>query len=76
MRYAKRSRVAALLNVAKSDGLIVTVTPFRNYKGRQIIQHTRVTFLVRNGKKTYYKVKARFPTNKLTGAPNAIRPRR
>jgi hypothetical protein len=75
MRQATRSRASKLLNVAASNGFIVTVTPFRNYKNRQIIQHTRITYLVRNGNKTYYKVKARSPKNKLFSAPKAIRPK-
>lgn len=76
MRRGKQTRMSKLLNISASNGLIVTVTPFRNYKGRPIIQHTRVTYLVRDGNKTYYKLKARSPTNKLFGAPKAIRPRR
>lgn len=76
MRQATRSRASRLVNFAtsKNEGLIVTVTPFRNYKGRPIIQRTRITYLVRNANKTYYKIKARSPKNKLASAPKAIRP--
>lgn len=78
MKQATRSRASLLLSAAASKkpvSVIVTVTPYKNRKGRPILQLTRTTYVVRNGGKYLYGLKARSPLHLLLSAPKAIRPK-
>jgi hypothetical protein len=75
---ASRSRASLLLSAAASKkpiSVVVHVTPYKNGKKRPILQLTRTTYIVKNGSKTLYGRKARFPLHLLFSAPKAIRPK-
>jgi len=80
MKQATRSRASLLLSTAASKkpvSVLVSVTPYKNSKGRAILQLTRTTYVVRDvGGKYLYGLKARSPLHLLATAPRAIRPRR
>jgi hypothetical protein len=79
MKQATRSRASLLLSAAASKKpvpVVVSITPYKNSKGRAILQLTRTTYVVRDGGKYLYGIKARSPLHLLMGAPRAIRPRR
>ena len=79
MKQATRTRASLLLSMAASKkpvSVLVSVTPYKNSKGRVILQLTRTTFVVRDGGKYLYGIKARSPLHLLATAPRAIRPRR
>ena len=76
---SRRTRASLLLEMAskkKPIGVIVHMTPYKNSKGRSILQLIRTTYVVRNGSKTIYGLKAHSPLHLLAHAPRAIRPRR
>ena len=78
MKQATRSRASLLLSAAASKkpvSVLVTITPYKNSKGRSILQLTRTTYVVRNGGKYIYGLKARSPLHLLLSAPKAIRPK-
>ena len=79
MKQATRTRASLLLSAAASKrptSVIVSITPYKNSKGRAILQLTRTTYVVRDGGKYLYGLKARSPLHLLASAPRAIRPRR
>ena len=79
MKQATRSRASLLLSAAASKkpvSVVVSITPYKNSKGRAILQLTRTTYVVRDGGKYLYGLKARSPLHLLASAPRAIRPRR
>jgi hypothetical protein len=79
MKQATRSRASLLMSAAASKkpvSVVVSITPYKNSKGRAILQLTRTTYVVRDGGKYIYGLKARSPLHLLMGAPRAIRPKR
>ena len=79
MKQATRSRASLLLSAAASKkpvSVLVSLTPYKNSKGRAILQLTRTTFVVRDGGRYLYGRKAYSPLHLLASAPRAIRPKK
>ena len=79
LKHARRSRVASLLAEASQRrpiAVVVKMTPYKNKKGRVILELFRTTYVVRDGPRTLYGRKAASPKSLLKNAPRAIRPKK
>jgi hypothetical protein len=75
-RSRPKTRAEALLQNAGHVAVVVRVTPYKNRKGRTILELVRTTYVIRNGRKTLYGRKAASPKSLLKKAPRPIRPKR
>lgn len=79
LKHARPSRIASLLAEAtrrRPVSVVVRATPYKNKKGRVILELVRTTYVIRNGGRTLYGRKASSPKTLLKNAPRAIRPKK